>query len=194
MRPPSRALSRESPPSRVASPSPSRRGRLLERPPGADFVQSVSGFGRRDLTRSIAAADAMPPTTPRSEGRSPRAAPSRASNPDPTPTPRVPRRPPRAKYLPSARASVDRPSRPPLPAHPRLPPSRRSDDEDPVDHRPDLEEACKPKCAKFIAAYDACVARVEKDTTGEAHCTGQYFDMWGCTDKCVAPNLFKNTK
>jgi len=69
-----------------------------------------------------------------------------------------------------------------------------SDDEDPVDHRPDLEEACKPKCAAFAAAYEACVGRVEKDTTGEAHCTGQYFDMWGCIDKCVAPSLFKNTK
>jgi ubiquinol-cytochrome c reductase subunit 6 len=63
-----------------------------------------------------------------------------------------------------------------------------------VDHRPDLEEACKPQCEKFVAAYDACVGRVEKDTTGEAHCTGQYFDMWGCIDKCVAPNLFKKTK
>jgi ubiquinol-cytochrome c reductase subunit 6 len=68
------------------------------------------------------------------------------------------------------------------------------DDEDPVDNRPDLEEACKPKCAKFIAAYEGCVGRVEKDTTGEAHCTGQYFDMWGCIDKCVAPTLFKHTK
>ena len=38
------------------------------------------------------------------------------------------------------------------------------------------------------------VRRVEKDTTGEAHCTGQYFDMWGCIDKCVAPTLFKHTK
>ena len=68
------------------------------------------------------------------------------------------------------------------------------DDEDPVDPRPDLEEACKPKCAKFVTAYEGCVGRVEKDTTGEAHCTGQYFDMWGCIDKCVAPNLFKHTK
>ena len=139
----------------------------------------------------------MPPTTPRSEGHPP-ARPVFArleSRPDADPArpaaspareisplrPSLGRRPP-PRPLPSSRS--------PSP----LPSSRRSDDEDPVDHRPDLEEACKPKCAKFIAAYDACVARVEKDTTGEAHCTGQYFDMWGCVDKCVAPNLFKNTK
>lgn len=79
------------------------------------------------------------------------------------------------------------PTRPPPPAH-------RSDDEDPVDHRPDLEEACKPKCQKFIEAYEACQTRIEKDATGEAHCTGQYFDMWGCVDHCVAPKLFKDTK
>ena len=80
-----------------------------------------------------------------------------------------------------------RPRPPPPPAH-------RSDDEDPVDHRPDLEEACKPKCQKFIEAYEACSTRIEKDATGEAHCTGQYFDMWGCVDHCVAPKLFKDTK
>jgi len=63
-----------------------------------------------------------------------------------------------------------------------------------VDHRPHLEEACKPKCQKFIDAYEACATRIEKDATGEAHCTGQYFDMWGCVDHCVAPKLFKDTK
>jgi hypothetical protein len=31
----------------------------------------------------------------------------------------------------------------------------------------------------------ACTERIKKDTTGEAHCTGQYFDYWGCIDKCV---------
>ena len=86
----------------------------------------------------------------------------------------------------------DRP--PPLGRLSDAPSLRRSDDEDPVDIRPELEEACKPKCAKFVAAYDACVERVAKDTTGEAHCTGQYFDLWGCVDKCVAPTLFKHTK
>ena len=139
----------------------------------------------------------MPPTTPRSEGHPParRAFARLESRPDADPA-RPAASPRRAKYLPSARASVTDPSPAAsfVPLTSPLPSSRRSDDEDPVDHRPDLEEACKPKCAKFIAAYDACVARVEKDTTGEAHCTGQYFDMWGCIDKCVAPNLFKNTK
>ena len=30
-----------------------------------------------------------------------------------------------------------------------------------------------------------CAKRVEADETGEAHCTGQYFDYWKCIDKCV---------
>lgn len=166
-------------------------------PPALILGQSVSGFRRRDLdpldrrrgrdAADYAALRGSPARAPRLRApriptrRRPRASRGvpRARNISPPPEPRSPT-PPRP--LPSSRS--------PSP----LPSSRRSDDEDPVDHRPDLEEACKPKCAKFIAAYDACVARVEKDTTGEAHCTGQYFDMWGCVDKCVAPNLFKNTK
>lgn len=38
--------------------------------------------------------------------------------------------------------------------------------------------------------YEACVDRIKSDTTGEAHCTGQYFDYWSCVDTCVAPKLF----
>lgn len=33
--------------------------------------------------------------------------------------------------------------------------------------------------------YKACQERVAKDTTGEAHCTGQYLDFWKCVDRCV---------
>ena len=79
-------------------------------PPALILGHRSPGSVAATSTRSIAAADAMPPTTPRSEGHPPARPPSRASNPDPTPTPRVPRRPPRAKYLPSARASVTDPS------------------------------------------------------------------------------------
>ena len=50
------------------------------------------------------------------------------------------------------------------------------------------------KCQKFIEAYEACQTRIEKDATGEAHCTGQYFDMWGCVRSLRAPKLFKDTK
>lgn len=38
---------------------------------------------------------------------------------------------------------------------------------------------------QFWSEYEACIGRVEKDTTGEAHCTGQYLDFWKCIDKCV---------
>lgn len=47
--------------------------------------------------------------------------------------------------------------------------------------------------AKHWAEYEACIKRVENDTTGEAHCTGQYLDFWACIDKCVRvshPPLF----
>jgi len=42
--------------------------------------------------------------------------------------------------------------------------------------------------------YEACAERIKKDTTGEAHCTGQYFDYWSCIDKCTAPKLFQKLK
>jgi len=35
-----------------------------------------------------------------------------------------------------------------------------------VDAKPELEEKCKPKCAKFKAEYDACVDRVR---SGKVH-------------------------
>ena len=68
------------------------------------------------------------------------------------------------------------------------------DDEDPVDVAPSIEEACKPRCMKYLMAYQGCVERVQQDTTGEAHCTGQYFDYWGCIDKCAAPQIFAKLK
>jgi len=33
----------------------------------------------------------------------------------------------------------------------------------------------------------ACVERIQGDTTGQAHCSGQYFDFWHCVDHCVSP-------
>lgn len=34
----------------------------------------------------------------------------------------------------------------------------------------------------------ACAKRIEGKP--DAHCTGQYFDMWACIDKCVSSKLF----
>ena len=31
--------------------------------------------------------------------------------------------------------------------------------------------------------------RVEEDEKGQKHCTGQYFDYWGCIDQCVSLSL-----
>lgn len=36
-----------------------------------------------------------------------------------------------------------------------------------------------------LPALQRCAKRVDSDETGEAHCTGQYFDYWKCVDKCV---------
>nr|UER43497.1 ubiquinol-cytochrome C complex reductase hinge protein [Viscum album] len=59
-------------------------------------------------------------------------------------------------------------------------------DEEVVDQKAYLEEACKPKCVKQWLQYQGCVSRVKDDTTGQKHCTGQYFDYWHCVDKCVS--------
>ncbi|GAQ81258.1 ubiquinol-cytochrome c reductase subunit 6 [Klebsormidium nitens] len=71
---------------------------------------------------------------------------------------------------------------------------KMADDEDPVDLKPEIEEDCKPKCAKPLFKYNECKERVEKDTTGEKHCTGQYFDFWSCIDKCAANKTFSHLK
>lgn len=42
--------------------------------------------------------------------------------------------------------------------------------------------------------YKACTKRIKDDESGEAHCTGQYFDYWHCIDKCAAPRLFATLK
>ena len=38
----------------------------------------------------------------------------------------------------------------------------------------------------MVGFCQACEKRVEEDEGGEKHCTGQYFDYWGCVDKCVS--------
>ncbi|XP_074369360.1 cytochrome b-c1 complex subunit 6-1, mitochondrial-like [Apium graveolens] len=67
-------------------------------------------------------------------------------------------------------------------------------DEEVVDQKKHFEEFCKPKCVKPLVEYQACMKRIQGDTTGEKHCTGQYLDYWLCVDKCVAPKLFMELK
>jgi hypothetical protein len=41
--------------------------------------------------------------------------------------------------------------------------------------------------------YQACEKRVEEEEEGDQkHCTGQYFDYWGCVDKCVSSFFLSN--
>ncbi|CAO2831040.1 unnamed protein product [Amaranthus hypochondriacus] len=63
-----------------------------------------------------------------------------------------------------------------------------------VDPRRDIEDSCKPKCAKSLHTYQVCAKRIESDETGVKHCIGQYFDYWQCLDHCVAPKLFGKLK
>ena len=49
----------------------------------------------------------------------------------------------------------------------------------------DILQLTTPKTSGCDCGRQACAKRIEKDTTGEAHCTGQYFDMWKCIDHCV---------
>ncbi|KAF5731928.1 ubiquinol-cytochrome C reductase complex 7.8 kDa family protein [Tripterygium wilfordii] len=65
-------------------------------------------------------------------------------------------------------------------------PSSFGADEEPVDPKKYLEEACKPKCVKPLLEYQACIKRIRGDESGTKHCTGQYFDYWSCVDKCGA--------
>ncbi|XP_044510328.1 cytochrome b-c1 complex subunit 6-1, mitochondrial-like [Mangifera indica] len=67
-------------------------------------------------------------------------------------------------------------------------------DEDVVDPKKYLEDACKPKCVKPLIEYEACKKRIESDLSGHKHCTGQYFDYLWCIDKCVAPKLLAKLK
>lgn len=44
------------------------------------------------------------------------------------------------------------------------------------------------KKKNFLSSHlQACSKRIEGKA--DAHCTGQFFDMWHCIDKCVAPRL-----
>jgi len=71
-------------------------------------------------------------------------------------------------------------------------------DADPVDPKPEIEEACGHHCVKAKAELEACTERVNKiladakpGDDAVAHCTGQYFDFWHCIDHCTAPKLFE---
>lgn len=67
-------------------------------------------------------------------------------------------------------------------------------DEEVVDKKAEIENSCKPQCIKELLAYKACAKRIKDDESGEAHCTGQYFDYWHCIDKCAAPRIFASLK
>lgn len=68
---------------------------------------------------------------------------------------------------------------------------------DPVDPKPEIEEACKKAhCGKYVKLYDACVERVQSGHTHHENpnCIGQYFELLHCIDHCAAPKLFKTLK
>ncbi len=61
-----------------------------------------------------------------------------------------------------------------------------ADEEDPVDIKPQLALRCKNlNCQTAVKNYEACVKRIEGDTTGEKNCAAWFFDVKTCVDKCV---------
>ncbi|KAG0557569.1 hypothetical protein KC19_11G141200 [Ceratodon purpureus] len=72
------------------------------------------------------------------------------------------------------------------------PEEEEEEESDPVDTKPECEASCKPRCVKQLLAYEACEKRIE-GKEGK-HCTGQYFDYWGCIDRCSATKLFRTLK
>eukprot|EP00816_Leptocylindrus_hargravesii_P010686 CAMPEP_0196807694 /NCGR_PEP_ID=MMETSP1362-20130617/7697_1 /TAXON_ID=163516 /ORGANISM="Leptocylindrus danicus, Strain CCMP1856" /LENGTH=68 /DNA_ID=CAMNT_0042181737 /DNA_START=53 /DNA_END=259 /DNA_ORIENTATION=+ len=67
-----------------------------------------------------------------------------------------------------------------------------SDDEEPVDVRPQLQEECKPKCPMQSANYDACKERIKGNSEGD--CEAWFFDLMQCVDNCVSHKIFHGTK
>ena len=68
--------------------------------------------------------------------------------------------------------------------------ARSIDDRDDLDPHLSLSLTSKKKTPQLFPSFylsQACSKRIEGKA--DAHCTGQFFDMWHCIDKCVAPRL-----
>lgn len=65
---------------------------------------------------------------------------------------------------------------------------------DPFEAREILDSRCKKQCKDLFQKYSECAKRIESDTNGEGHCTGQYLEYHGCVEKCVAKDVFTYTK
>lgn len=61
------------------------------------------------------------------------------------------------------------------------------EDEDPVDAKPEIEEACKnsAECAPAKARYDTCAERVAQNPDDEETCVEEFFDVMHCVHHCV---------
>ena len=68
----------------------------------------------------------------------------------------------------------------------------QSDDEEPVDPRPQLASECTVKCPTQSANYDACKERIKGNPEGD--CEAWFFDLMHCVDHCVAHKIFHGTK
>jgi ubiquinol-cytochrome c reductase subunit 6 len=66
----------------------------------------------------------------------------------------------------------------------------------PVDKKPDIEAKCKQGCLKYVKDYEACAERVKSGQVHEegANCSGQYFELYHCIDKCAASKIFGTIK
>jgi len=55
-------------------------------------------------------------------------------------------------------------------------------------------EHCHHHCKVEWSEYEACSKRIEGDTKGEKHCTGQYWDFIQCADHCSSAKIFEKLK
>ena len=67
----------------------------------------------------------------------------------------------------------------------------QSDDEEPVDARPQIQAECMAKCPTQSANYESCKERIKG---GEGDCEPWFFDLMHCVDHCVAHKIFHGTK
>jgi ubiquinol-cytochrome c reductase subunit 6 len=68
-----------------------------------------------------------------------------------------------------------------------------SAEEEIVDPKPIIEEACKQsaECSRLVTRMDTCAERVAKDDKTEETCVEEFFDLMHCVHHCVSSVKYK---
>merc|ERR1712135_202407 len=62
---------------------------------------------------------------------------------------------------------------------------------DPID---ELKPKCLTSCSHWLNEYNACVMRLSLRTDGKGDCKGQYEELCGCQDHCIAHEIWSHIK